>query len=183
LKLPSGKASGPDCIPNEILALVASRRPQICLRIFNRCLKDEGFSAPWKVARLVLLYKGSSNFRPLSLPDGAGKIFKRLILQRLYAYIDESGSLSANQFGFRSRRFTVDAIEKLLELADYAASGSTKDRHLCAVTALDVTNEFNSALWPLVDAALRPKTVPLTMVRLYTFLNGRMCFDSGRAYG
>lgn len=37
-RLPAGKATGPDGIPNEVLLHVARLRPQVLLKIFNACL-------------------------------------------------------------------------------------------------------------------------------------------------
>jgi len=37
-RLPAGKATGPDGIPNEVLLHIARLRPQVLLKTFNACL-------------------------------------------------------------------------------------------------------------------------------------------------
>jgi len=180
-RLPSGKAPGPDLIPNEILALLASTSPEILLNIYNKCWIEGIFPSRWKIARLVLLYKGAgkpatlaSSFRPLSLLNGVGKLFERLVLQRLSAWLDENSPLSNNQYGFRAGRSTVDAIRKVVKIAGDAAMGPTSVRDICAVATIDVTNAFNTAPWPLIDAELRRRAVPRTMIRLLrSYMSGR----------
>jgi len=57
-RLPAGKASGPDGVPNELLVQVAHLRPDVLLDVFNSCFGQSYFPRSWKESRLVLLYKG-----------------------------------------------------------------------------------------------------------------------------
>ncbi|VVC46487.1 Endonuclease/exonuclease/phosphatase,Reverse transcriptase domain, partial [Cinara cedri] len=72
-RLPAGKASGPDGVPNEVLRRAVLAKPLLFLRVFNSCLQEQVFPAAWKRAKLVLLHKGPgkpvadpSSFRPLN---------------------------------------------------------------------------------------------------------------------
>ncbi|KAL4119434.1 hypothetical protein QTP88_012243 [Uroleucon formosanum] len=186
-RLPGGKAPGPDYIPNEVVAELARARPAILLDLFNKCLVMGIFPARWKVARLVLLYKGNnkpraepSSYRPLSLLDGVGKLFERLILCRLNAHLDANDSLSNLQFGFRRGRSTSDALRCVIEQAERAARGPARSRQLCAVVAIDVRNAFNSAPWLLIDAALQRRGFPGYLVRLLrSYMSGRSLLVDG----
>lgn len=89
-KLPSGKAPGPDCVPNEVIRLAARRSPDTFLIAFNACLVQRVFPIKWKRAKLILLHKGAgkppdqpSSYRPIILLDGAGKLLERMLLDRL----------------------------------------------------------------------------------------------------
>lgn len=104
-RLPSGKAPGPDNIPNELIKIVAKRCPNLFLGTYNACLEYGFFPSVWKKARLVLLPKGPdrppdlpSSYRPISLLDGTGKVLEGLLLNRLLKHIDGVGALSENQF-------------------------------------------------------------------------------------
>jgi len=117
-RLPPGKATGPDGVPNEILAKIAAARPRVLLDAFNTCLEKTTFPIRWKQARLVLLHKGlgklttePSSYRPLCMLDSAGKLLERLLLSRLDQHLDLTGRRSPNQYGFRSGKSTGDAIE------------------------------------------------------------------------
>lgn len=106
----------------------------------------------WKRANFVLIHKGHdkprdvpSSYRPISLLDGVGKVFERLLLNRLYTHIEAVGALSERQYGFRRSRSTMDAISDVLKVAKASGSGSVQYRDLCVLITLDVKNAFNSA--------------------------------------
>lgn len=93
------------------------------LSTFNSCLKEGTFPKQWKQARLVLLCKGDkpenlpSSYRPLCMLDTTGKLFERIICNRIEEYYTTSqNGLSSNQFGFRRGRLTIDAINKVMEV-------------------------------------------------------------------
>jgi len=173
-RLPSGKACGPDGIPNEVLRLVAHHKPQSLLDVYNACLRQAHFPAVWKRARLVLLHKGPgkpiedpSSFRPLSMLNTAGKLLERLILGRLNAHLDTAiAGRAENQFGFRTGMSTENAIRSILEAAERAARGAVQNRDLCAMVSLDVRNAFNTAPWPKIDLALQKKQVPGYIIKI-----------------
>lgn len=172
-RLPPGKATGPDRIPNEVLAKVALLRPHTLLNVFNSCLVHSTFPSRWKESRLVLLHKGPgkpvsepSIYRPLCMLDSTGKLLERLILTRLNDHLDSTGLRSPNQYGFRRGRSTEDAIKRLLVTAHGAAQGTARNRDLCVAVSLDVRNAFNTAPWRRIDAALREKKVPSYLIRL-----------------
>lgn len=170
-RLPNGKAPGPDNIPNEVIKLATHRYPEIFLDAFNACIETGHFPARWKVAKLVLLYKGQgkhrdtpSSYRPISLLDGVGKLLESLLLRRLEKYVEKY--LSNRQFGFRRGRSTMDAIAEVIQTARKANRGAVQNRDLCAVVTLDVKNAFNSAPWRLIDDALQGSGVPAYLVNI-----------------
>ncbi|KAL4084113.1 hypothetical protein QTP88_027948 [Uroleucon formosanum] len=180
-RLPAGKATGPDGIPNEVLKLVSLWKPRVLLDAYNVCLKRRSFPDRWKTARLVLLHKGPtkplddpSSFRPLCMLDSAGKLLERLVLGRLNDHLDRTGNPSENQYGFRNGRSTLDAIERVLQAARGAALGAVQHRDICVAVSLDVRNAFNSAPWRNIDAALRSSLAPSYLNALIrSYLEGR----------
>jgi len=66
-RLPSGKAPGPDLVPNEMIRLAFSRFPEVFVECYNACLAKGDFPSKWKRARLVLLHKGQANLRTFCL--------------------------------------------------------------------------------------------------------------------
>jgi len=161
-RLPTGKAPGPDFIPNEIIRTTFKKFPEVFVDCYNACLSEGSFPKPWKCAKLVLLHKGKgkpknepSSYRPISVLDGSGKVLERLLLERLTYHIDSAGALSDLQFGFRRTRSTVDAIHQVLNVAKAAGNGPVQNRDLCVLVTIDVKNAFNTAPWSLIDAALR----------------------------
>ncbi|CAI6362891.1 unnamed protein product [Macrosiphum euphorbiae] len=172
-RLPSGKAPGPDQVPNEIIKLAFAKFPERFINCYNACLTNRTFPSRWKCAKLVLLHKGQgkardlpSSYRPISLLDGAGKVFERVLLNRLEAHITRVGAISDSQFGFRRSKSTTDAIEEVMKTAHEANHGPVRARKLCVLITLDVRNAFNSAPWRLIDEALRKSVVPKYLVEI-----------------
>lgn len=188
-KLPSGKAPGPDLIPNEVIALAVKRNPGTFLATFNACLMNGQFPCRWKRAKLVLLHKGAgkppnqpSSYRPISLLDGSVKLLERLLLNRLEAHIEAVGALSNRQFGFRRCRSTTDAIAEVLKAAREDGRGAVRNRHLCAVVTLDIKNAFNTAPWKLIDESLQRSSVPEYLIRiLRSYMSDRKLLVGGDA--
>lgn len=86
---------------------------------FLKCLRVGLFPKIWKEGRLVLIRKPSkpeelpSSYRPICVLNKVGKIFERIIAQRIETHLNEIGpNISGDQFGFRKSRSTVDAILK-----------------------------------------------------------------------
>lgn len=92
--------------------------------------------------------------------DSAGKLLECLVLGKLNQYLDNTGQRSENQYGFRNGRSTVDAIERVLQATQGAATGAVQHRDLCVAVSLDVKNAFNTAPWRRIDAALRASQIP-----------------------
>ena len=165
-RMPNGKAPGLDGLMNEVIKLAARSDPQGVLAAYNCCLEKGIFPRQWKLARLVLLRKGNkpvsepSSFRPICLLDGLGKIFERLILNRLEITTEASGGLSINQYGFRRGRSTADAIRRVHGVMEEANSGTWRTKRYCILVTLDVKNAFNSASWAKILEALRKLCVP-----------------------
>lgn len=73
--------------------------------------------------------------------DTMGKMFEKIIDTRLKERIETGNFLSSNQYGFRAKRSTVDAINRATTIADNAVTG----RNIAGMLTLDVRNAFNSA--------------------------------------
>jgi hypothetical protein len=86
------------------------------LNTFNHCIETGNFPMAWKFATLVLLRKGdkpqnqTSSYRPICLLSCVGKLFERLLFNRLEAYLSSTNGLSPQQFGSRRGKSTADAI-------------------------------------------------------------------------
>ena len=108
----------------------------------------------WKDANIVTIYKKGDrtecgNYRGISLLSAAGKIFARILLNRLSSHITPE-VVPETQCGFRSNRSTVDMIFCLRELQEKCIE---QDRPLYIVF-VDLTNAFDTVgrtgLWQLL---------------------------------
>lgn len=135
-------APGLDGVTNEALKIIVDARPEILLQLYNRCLTEGLFPNKWKRVRLVLIKKRDrppnkpSSYRPLCLLDSIGKLFEKIIDNRLRNVLKDGkeNGLSENQFGFRKGRSTIHAIEQVVQFANEsggrAESGTGHTRHL-----------------------------------------------------
>jgi hypothetical protein len=171
-KIRTGKAAGPDGVGPEIVRAVLSAVTQVALGVINGLLKARAFPREWKTAKLVLKPKGMvtsdgmRKFRPICLLESLGKLYEKLIKNRLIKELDEKGGLSDDQYGFRKGRSTSGAIKELWKMAKFANEGSWGRKDFCALTTLDVRNAFNTASWREIVEALEGKEISKYLVDL-----------------
>nr|XP_041632504.1 uncharacterized protein LOC121502829 [Drosophila kikkawai] len=146
------------------LHAIVKAYPKLFVQLYNICIAEKTFPRVWKKQRLVLITKpvklndDPSSFRPLCMLNTIGKIFERIIGNKLEREIEERGALSTHQHGFRKKRSTIDAIREVTQLAENAIKGERwqgGSKKYCLVCTLDVKNAFNSANWSLILQALQ----------------------------
>ena len=172
-RLKANRAPGIDGVPNEILKEVIRAHREILLEAFNSCLREGRFFVDWEKQRLVLLRKGkkpledASSCRNICLMDTMGKLLEEMILQRLQSHMVSENGLSANQFGSRKGRSTVDAIQVVVDIATKARREAGKRMTFCALISIDIRNTFNTARWNniCIEAMVRKK-VPDYLLRM-----------------
>ena len=115
----------------------------------------------WKDVNIVTIYKKGDrtecgNYRGISLLSAAGKIFARIILNKLSSHITPE-VVPETQCGFRSNRSTVDMIFFLRQLQEKFIE---QDRPLYIVF-VDFTKTFETVgrtgLWQLLRKYGCPK--------------------------
>ena len=52
------------------------------------------------------------NYRPISLLPSISKIIEKLVHKRLYSFCENNEILNDNQYGFRPKHSTIDAVMK-----------------------------------------------------------------------
>ena len=170
--LPRAKAPGPDGVPNEMVREAVFASPETFVAGFNSCLNLGVFPREWKEASLVLIRKpgkdGSeaSHYRPISLLDGIGKVLEKILKLRIETVLEASGGLSERQYGFRRRKSTLDAMERVVEVAKRAMRGPRRTRGFCALVTLDVKNAFNTIPWGVIARSLTGKGIGVKIQRL-----------------
>lgn len=184
--LKSNSAPGPDGIPNVAVKVAVKTNPKVFLGTLNRCLEMGEFPDCWKRQKLVLIPKpgkavdAPSSYRPICLLDTLGKLFEKIILQRLSKVTEGQNGLSEKQFGFRKGRSTIDAILTVTKRAKIAQAKKKGGNRFCGITTLDVKNAFNSADWSAIARALYRLGVPERLFRLLGdyFKNRILIYDT-----
>ena len=83
--------------------------------IFNSSLASGKVPSDWKVSRITSIHKKSdssdvSNYHPISLLSLVGSTLERILHPALIAHVLVNGVTSDNQFGFRSKSSTQEAL-------------------------------------------------------------------------
>ena len=103
---------------------VKAAGPVICehlVFLINKSLSEGIFPSSLKIAKVLPLHKNGSkddvnNYRPISLLVVWSKIFERFVFNRIFNYLEEHSYIYENQFGFRKKHSTIDAVVKLVEV-------------------------------------------------------------------
>lgn len=170
-------APGPDGLPKRILALSMPILGDRIKQIYNSCLKFGYFPHTWKKAQLILLHKkgkdtaSPSAYRPICLLDENGKLFERIIANRIVDHLTQTGpNVSMTQFGFRANRSTVDAINHVRALSIEAEIQG----NVVLAISLDISNAFGTLPWIKIKEALATHGIPLYLRRVvHTYFKDR----------
>nr|VZI29429.1 unnamed protein product [Spirometra erinaceieuropaei] len=155
-QLSSGKAPGSDAIPAEVYKHGGLLLMDHLTALFQEMWRQGEVPQDFKDATMVHLYKRKGNrqvcenHRGISLLNMAGKIFARILLNRLNNHL-EQGLLPESQCGFRRHCGTTDMIFAARQLQEKCQEMRT---HLYS-TFVDLTNAFDTVnregLWTIMQ--------------------------------
>ena len=86
------------------------------LHIFNLSWSSHSFPSIWKTSSIIPIHKmgkpldSPASFRPVSLTTCVSKLSERIILSRLFFFLEFNSIFSPRQAGFRPGRSTLDQI-------------------------------------------------------------------------
>lgn len=157
-KLKCGKSPGEDGLLTDILKTAADAVNNSKLRgrntvvegltlLFNYVLSKEIWPARWSTGIIFPLYKHESrlepsNYRPITLLSVVGKLFGRIINERLLAWSERTGMICDEQGGFRPMRGAPDQIFLLREILT-----SRKERNLPTYTTFIDARKAYDTVW------------------------------------
>ncbi|CAF4939189.1 unnamed protein product [Pieris macdunnoughi] len=155
------KAPGEDGITADIGLNAITAAPGLFLAIANKCLELGTFPEKWKKATIVVLrkpakanYDNPKSYRPIGLLPVMGKIFEKMVVERLKWYLVPK--TSKHQFGFMPQRSTEDAL--------YTAVNHIRrkliQKKILTVVSLDIEGAFDSAWWPMIRVRLAEEKCP-----------------------
>ena len=160
LKSKKSKAPGIDYINMEILQSSYGVIHQELLNMYNGCLHMGTFPKIWKIGKMVAILKDRTkdkadpwSYRPICLLPTLGKVLEGLMLGKLQKIISHERS-SNNQYGFRKRRCTEDAIMKVKRMVKDA-----KEKLILGLF-LDIRGAFDNVWWPSVLMELKHRECP-----------------------
>ena len=138
--------------------------------LFNFCFSVGYFPREWKTASIIFIPKGSgSALRPISILPSIGKIYERILNDRLAAHADTAGLIDDCQFGFRPGKSTLHAIHFFRN-----AYFDSSSHNSILAAFLDISKAFDSAWWPDVfNILIRSGCSSLLLASIHSFFLDR----------
>lgn len=143
-QLKSDKSAGSDNIINELLIHGFSELSVYLEAIFNKLLNTGTFPKRWSEGLIVPIHKKGSihaaeNYRGITLLSVLGKLFTRVLNNRLTQWAEDYGVYAESQGGFRSGYSTTDSVFVLHNLISWCFR--SKKKLYCAF--VDYTKAFD----------------------------------------
>jgi hypothetical protein len=179
-RLPTRKASGSDDIPAFVVKKCSLVIAPCLTLLADRILEDREYPELWKTALVTPVAKvrvpvEPADFRPVSLLSIMSKIIERLLNDLFMRYIQPH--LADNQFGFRQRRSTSDAVLLLqhLVLRGYEKCENLNRPGKVVVVYFDVSKAFDTVPHlSLLEYCRRKYGLPEYLLQLIkSYLSGR----------
>ena len=118
-KLPNKNSHGYDNISNIMLKWISDELVTPLCIIINQSLETGQFPSDMKLADVVPLFKSKdrsleTNYRLISLLSTMSKILEKVVYNRVYNFLDQTGQISNTQYGFRAKHSCEHAVGQLI---------------------------------------------------------------------
>ena len=99
--------------------------------LFNKILDLEYFPSVWAIGNVVPVFKkgdksDANNYRGITIISCLGKLFTKIMNNRINRFVEEKNILSDVQYGFRKDRSTIDCLFIVKGLIDIMFSKGLK---------------------------------------------------------
>ena len=143
--LPAKASSGHENISNILLKEIINPLAHVLEEVFNKSMTTGEFPNIMKLAEVVPLYKNKehyleSNYRPISLITTISKILEKIMYQRVYSFLQNTGQIYSNQYGFRANHSCEHAVGQAVS----SIVKGLENRHYVACVLLDLSKAFDT---------------------------------------
>ena len=167
---------GESPINKIVLAHLPKKSIELLKHIFNHSLSMGYFPNKFKTAIIKMIPKGDTtqtdphNFRPISLLDVTGKLFEKIINQRLRYFLETHNKLPSTQHGFRTNRGTDTA----LALINESIAHNIASKNQLYLVLRDVSKAFDKVWHDGLQYKIAQLDLPNTITLLLNnFIKGR----------
>lgn len=114
----NGKAPGPDGIVTELIKASSAVITPHLVKLYNHVLNTGVFPRDWCTSIICPLHKKGSvnvpdNYRGISLMNVTGKVFTKVLSNRLVSWAENEDKLMEQQAGYRQKYSTIDSCFSL----------------------------------------------------------------------
>lgn len=125
-------------------------------KLINQCIAEGVYPEILKISKVIPIHKGGSltdnnNFRPISLVPIISKVFETVLKGQITTHLENSNILYCNQFGFRSKKSTNDAVSLLI---NKIVDGQEQNKYV-GVTFCDLQKAFDCVSHNILMEKLR----------------------------
>ena len=144
--LKDNKASGNDCISNEMIKCLIEVNPTLLVKLFNTILSQNVNIKSWDVSIITPIYKSGlrthpTNYRGIAVLSCLSKLFSSVLHLRLKKYVLDNNILREEQLGFREGNRTSDSHIILYNLIQKYCQNNNQKIYSCFV---DFRKAFDS---------------------------------------
>jgi len=106
LSLNANSSSGHDMVTNKVLKYNNESFSKILCFLINNCINFGYYPSCLKISKIIPIHKAGSkssveNYRPISMQCVLGKVFERLIYDKIVNFFNENKIFSKSQHGFK----------------------------------------------------------------------------------
>ena len=163
------KCPGPDGVDGRIVKEIHHILPDFWMKIYNKCLELGCFPQAWKSANVIAIPKGDKSksqsitgYRGISLLSTSGKCLEKLLMARLNYFLQSTGVIPPQQYGFTAGKSTADAIKTVTDFAQQSKHLGLK----CCLLTLDIAGAFDNAWHPSLLASLLKMKCPANIYNI-----------------
>jgi len=145
-RLKHKKSPGHDGVNNSMLKQLPCNCIHHLTAIYNSALKLQHFPINWKKAQVITIPKPGKdpkfpqNRRPISLLSTLGKIYERVLLNRLMEFVEERKLIPEEQFGFMAGCSTTHQLLRLME----SITEGFQTRQTTIAVFLDISKAYDT---------------------------------------
>ena len=172
------KAPGDDGVKNKLLISISEQVAPALTSLFNDWLNNSIFPSQLKTAKIQMIPKKPnttkiSEHRPISLLPTIGKLFEKIIADRIYKWAEDKNILNNEQSGFRKNRSTVDNLFQLIN--DFQEAKISGER--MHAVFVDFEKAFDKVNHSLLLYKLNFLGIPKYLLHiLHSYLSNRKAF-------
>ena len=147
------------------------------VNIINKSIDTSKFPAIWKIAKVIPVFKAGkhddiNNYRPISLLSILSKFFEKHIEMTLREFLTTNRILSDQQFGFKARHSTIDA---LISIKHFLLNAMNKNQKAVLFT-FDLKKAFDCVNHNILIQKLKKYCDQTTVKLLENYLMNRSSF-------
>ena len=175
-KLKKKNSCGLDCISVHFIKFTKHYFAQAYRCLVSKMFASSIYPSKLKCAKVIPIFKGGnmldcSNYRPISLLSNLDKLFEALILKRVQFLTEKYNLIPKNQFGFRIKSSTINAVSEYISYVQkYSISSNST---VCSVF-FDIQKAFDSIGHDVIKFKLELLNFPTFLRELImNYLNNR----------